>query len=104
MSQKTDFVQSTKGKHGGYALSRSPHEITLGEIIRAVEGPLSPLGTVTEIEKKIQREENHAGLFVTLLEVRNAISDILDKKTLADICEKSLEIQCSKMKSPMYFI
>ena len=102
--KKTGFVQSTKGKHGGYCLSRSPKDITLGDAIRAVEGPLSPLGTKAEIKKRIQTEEHHPGLYCILLDVRDAIADILDKKTLADACEKSLELTSSKSIYQMYHI
>ncbi len=102
--KKTGFVQSVKGKYGGYSLSRSPKKITLGEIIRAVEGPLSPIGTVEEIKKRIRSEEQHPGLYDALLETRNSIADILDKKTLADVCQKSLELTGSKSVYQMYYI
>ena len=102
--KKTGFVQSAKGKYGGYALSRPPKKITLGEIIRAVEGPLSPIGTVEEIKKRIQSEEQHPGLYCTLLDVRNAIAEILDKKTLADVSKKSQDFSCFKSSHQMYYI
>lgn len=102
--KRNGFVESVKGKHGGYSLSRPPAEIKIGEIIRAVEGPLAPVGTAREIEKKIQKEEHHAGLYSILLDVRNAIADILDKKTLADVCEKSLELARQKPERQMYYI
>ena len=102
--KKSGFVESVKGKHGGYTLSCPPHEITLGEIIRAIDGPLSPIATGDEIRKRIQREERHPGLYFAFLEVRDAISAILDKKTLADVCEKSTELARSKIASGMYDI
>lgn len=102
--RRSGLVQSTKGKHGGYGLARPPHEVTLGEIIRTVDGPLAPIGTAGEMEKKIQRNERHAGLYCMLLEVRNAISGILDKQTLADVCEKSREIAQERSTQQMYYI
>ena len=102
--KKTRFVKSTQGKFGGYALARSPKEITLGEIIRSVEGPISPIGTVEEIKRKIKSEDKHPGLYATLLDVRDAIADILDQQTLADICEKSRELSGSKSPYQMYYI
>ena len=102
--KKAGFIQSVQGKHGGYSLSRSPKEITLGQVIRTIEGPLSPLGTVTEIRKRIQSDSQHAGLYQAFLEVRDAIAEILDKKTLAEICEKSLELSGSKSPYQMYYI
>ena len=97
------FVDSIKGKFGGYTLARSPKTITLGEIIRAVEGSLSPLATTPEIKKRA-KQDKHPGLYVTFLEVRNAIADILDQNTLADVCDKSLELSGSKSSYQMYYI
>lgn len=102
--KRNRFVDSVKGKHGGYSLSRRPAEITVGEVIRAVDGPLAPIGTAHEIERRIEREEHHAGLYSTLLDVRNAISEILDHKSLADICMRSLELARSKPARQMYYI
>ena len=102
--KKAAIVQSLKGKQGGYSLSKSPKEMMLGEIIRAVEGPLSPLGTAEEIKGRIQKDERHAGLYMALLDVRNAIAEILDRQTLADICEKSLELASSRSAYQMYYI
>ncbi len=97
------FVESSKGKFGGYALSRSPKTITLGEVIRAVEGSLSPLDTTPEIRKRA-KQDKHPGLYVTFLEVRNAVADILDQNTLADVCDKSLALGASKSPYQMYYI
>jgi Rrf2 family protein len=102
--KKNNLVTSIQGKFGGYSLARPPQEITLGEAIRAIEGPLAPMMSGRELEKRIQRGDRHAGLFAALFEVRNAISDVLDKKTLADICELSLEIARSKSHAEMYYI
>jgi Rrf2 family protein len=101
--RKNGFVESVKGNQGGYSLSRDPQDITIGEIIRAVEGPLAPIANAREIEKRIQRNERHAGLYCFLLDVRNAVSEILDKRTLADLCEKSAEL-CRSDSSKMYYI
>jgi Rrf2 family transcriptional regulator, cysteine metabolism repressor len=102
--KRSGFITSIKGKHGGYSLSRPPEKIYLGEIIRAIDGPLAPLASAAEIQRKIHKEERHPGLYAILLDVRNAISDILDKKTLADVCDKSLEMNRTRSGSSMYYI
>ena len=102
--KKAGLIQSVQGKYGGYSLARSPKEITLGQVIRTIEGPLSPIGTAAEIRKQIQSENHHPGLYQALLEVRDAISDILDKKTLADVCDKSIELRGLKSPYEMYYI
>ena len=102
--KRSDLVQSTKGKYGGYALSRPPKDITVGEIVRVVDGPLAPVATAKEIERRIRKEDRHPGLYAVLLDVRNAISEILDHKSLADICTRSLEICRSNETRQMYYI
>jgi Rrf2 family protein len=102
--KRTGLVRSIKGKHGGYALARPPREITLGEIIRAVDGPLAPVGTAGEIARRIESGSGHPGLYSILLDVRNAISEILDKQTLADVCERSRELRLTKASGRMYYI
>ena len=102
--KRARLVESVKGKHGGYSLARSPEEITLGEVIRVVDGPLAPLATAQEIKKQIQKDDRHPGLYSVLLDVRNAISGILDHKSLADICTKSLELARLRGTRQMYYI
>ena len=43
-----DLVQSTRGAHGGYELTRAPEEIQMGEVLRALEGPIAPMICVTD--------------------------------------------------------
>ena len=102
--RRARLVESVKGKHGGYSLARAPEEIILGEVIRVVDGPLAPLATAQEIKKQIQKDDRHPGLYSVLLDVRNAISEILDHKSLADICAKSLELARSRGTRQMYYI
>lgn len=102
--KRSNLVESVKGKLGGYSLSRPPEAITLGEVIRTVEGPLAPIANARAIERRIQRDDRHPGLYSILLDVRNAISEILDHKSLADICTRSLELARSRPTRQMYYI
>ena len=102
--KQSGFLVSSKGQHGGYALSRHSKEITLGEVIRSVEGPLAPIENAKVLQKMIQTEKEHPGLYAVLLEVRDAVAKILDRKTLADVCEKSFELANSKSSYEMYHI
>ena len=101
--KQSGFIKSEKGKFGGYRLSRPPKNITLAEVIRAIEGPLSPIATASEMKQRIKQDQ-HPGLYFIFLEVRNAIADILDHTTLADVCEKSMELSGSKSTYQMYYI
>jgi len=43
-----DLVQSTRGAHGGYELTRPPEQIVMGQVLRALEGPIAPMICVTD--------------------------------------------------------
>lgn len=98
------LIRSQKGKGGGYVLSRSPKEITLGEVIRLIDGPLSPIANAEEIKEMIRKGDRDSGLYSFLLEVRNAISDILDTATFEDLYVKNMELCRTKPQCAMYSI
>lgn len=82
------LVQSKKGKGGGYFLSRKPTEITFGEVIRVLEGPLAavPCVSQTAYMKCVECiDEQSCGVRIAMKEVRDAAARILDHTTLADI-------------------
>jgi Rrf2 family protein len=77
------LVQSQRGAEGGYWLSRPPEEITLADIIRAVEGPLA------SIKSDRPEEIEYRGAAMPLQRVwialRGSIRDVLEAVTLADV-------------------
>ena len=82
------FVESRKGKGGGYFLRREPSEITFGSVIRVLEGPLAavPCVSQTAYMKCVECPVAVAwGVRVAMKEVRDATARILDNTTLADI-------------------
>ncbi len=99
-----NVVRSRKGKYGGYELAKPPQEISIGEIIRLIDGPLAPTGNEQELKNMVTEKGRHCGLYAVLLDVRNAVSDILDRQTLSDICDKTLELQEKGSEAYMYFI
>jgi Rrf2 family protein len=90
--KEAGFISSARGKFGGYRLARPATKITIGEVIRRLEGPLAPIGCVsqTAYEKCTCPDEEHCGLRMLMLDVRNAIAGILDRYTLADVVEVTL--------------
>jgi Rrf2 family protein len=85
------IVESKKGKGGGYALAQPPDRITVGAVIRMVEGPLAPLPCASETRfRKCDEctDVETCGTRIIMREVRDAISSILDTTTLAMVCEK----------------
>lgn len=86
------FVESQRGKFGGYRLARPAAKITVGSVVRMIDGPLAPIGCVshTAYEKCSCPDEVHCGLRMLMLDVRNAIAGILDRYSLADVVEVTL--------------
>lgn len=84
------LLQSRRGAQGGYYLARPPEEITLGQIVRTLDGPLAPIRCVSQMayERCVCDNEATCGLRLVMLDVRNAISDILDETTLAQTAQR----------------
>lgn len=86
------IVRSKKGKGGGYRLLRAPEEITYGEVIRILDGPLAPVpcASVTAYVKCTDcPDENACGVRLVMKSVRDATAGILDHTTLADVLRQS---------------
>ena len=85
--READLVHSTRGAHGGYELTREPEQIRMGEVLRALEGPLAPM--VCASEDPAHAEACGRVGFCTVnplwVRVRTAVSDALDAVTLADL-------------------
>ncbi|UCA44935.1 Rrf2 family transcriptional regulator [Pseudochrobactrum sp. XF203] len=80
------FVQSRKGKGGGFCLAKPADQISIGNIIRSLDGPLAPLPCASKTGYKACEDciEEDCKIRRTMLEVREAIASVLDKRTLAD--------------------
>ena len=85
--REAGYIQSRRGKHGGYLLARPMDSISFGQIVRLIDGPLAPIAccSQTAYSRCTCPDEAHCGLRMLMLDVRNAIADILDRYTLADI-------------------
>jgi Rrf2 family protein len=82
------LIGSKRGLSGGYSLIKSPEEITLGQVIRLLDGPLAPIGCVSKTAYQKCRDCPYAAkaycpLQDVMGEVRNAIAGILDNYTVS---------------------
>ena len=83
-----DIVGSKKGKTGGYFLRRPPEEITFGQAIRVLEGPLAAVPCVSRTAYRRCDEcpdEAICGVRLAMKRVRDATAEILDHTTLAAV-------------------
>ena len=86
------YVETKRGKLGGYSLSKPMTRIKFGAVVRLIDGPLAPIPCVsrTAYERCTCPDEAHCGLRMLMLDVRNAIARVLDRYTLATIVEITL--------------
>ena len=85
------LLESKLGRKGGYRLSRAPSTVTIGSIVRIMEGPLAPLPCASETAYKPCAEcadVESCGTRIIMREVRDAISEVLDRTTLADLLRR----------------
>jgi Rrf2 family protein len=83
------FVTSKKGKGGGYILALPAEKITIGSVIRAIEGPLAPLPCASETRfRKCDEcpDIRTCGTRIVMRRVRDAMAAILDETTVAMVC------------------
>jgi hypothetical protein len=80
-------VHSKKGPGGGYMLTCPPGDIKLGYVIRRLDGPLAPIACAsrTAYQPCDDCEDNACAVRLTMVKVRDAMSDILDRLMLADM-------------------
>ncbi len=85
--REAGYIESKRGKYGGYSLARPMDQINFGQIVRLIDGPLAPIACVsqTAYARCTCPDEAHCGLRMLMLDVRNAIANVLDRYSLADI-------------------
>ncbi len=79
------FVQSRKGKDGGYRLAKLPSEIKIGHVVRVLDGPLAPIPCASRSQYQRCEDCDEATCQVRhmMLEVRHAVAELLDNRSLA---------------------
>jgi Rrf2 family protein len=90
--KEAGYLESKRGKQGGYLLAKPMEKITIGEVVRLLDGPLAPIPCVSQnfYARCSCPDETHCGLRMLMLDVRNAIADVLDRYTLAQTVEVTL--------------
>ncbi|MFH1279464.1 MAG: Rrf2 family transcriptional regulator [Candidatus Eisenbacteria bacterium] len=89
--KKQGLLVSERGKDGGYSLRKAPSEITLGDVIRVLDGPLAPIPcasrTAPHDDPDCPYPFDSCWLRLLMLRVRDNISAVLDQENLADMTE-----------------
>jgi Rrf2 family cysteine metabolism transcriptional repressor len=86
--KKEGLIRSVRGAQGGYLLARGSDNITVGDIIRALEGPIAPVACVSEdYPEECDRAEGCVTRLVWA-KVRDSIAEVLDSLTLDDLIQE----------------
>jgi Rrf2 family protein len=94
--KRVGLLESRRGAHGGYYLAKPPGEITLGQVIRAVDGPISPLFSAGSLKRRADPKEAEGTVLREIwAEVRDAVAKIVDSTTFEDICRRTREKQAA---------
>lgn len=82
------FVSTRKGRNGGYMLARPPEQVMVGHVLRVLEGPLAPIPCASRtayVRCQDCKDEDACAVRLAMLEVREAIVTVLDRKSLSDL-------------------
>ena len=96
--KRAGLVKSVRGAQGGYILARNPQDITAGDIIRVLEGPIAPVECVSESNPEACSRADFCVTRSLWTKVRDSIAEVLDSYTLADLAR-----QAQQMGSPIVF-
>ncbi len=86
--KRAAIVGSKRGPQGGYSLARRPNEIRLGDVVRALEGPIM-------LGERERRSPSHDARFVTesvFQDLSNQVEACFDAVTIADICARANQL------------
>ncbi|MDQ0226322.1 RrF2 family transcriptional regulator [Metabacillus niabensis] len=83
--KKLDYVKSKRGASGGYFLHKNTNEVNIGEVIRNLEGPLSPMGCASITKYEPCPLEAGCQLKPLWSLVRDTIAFVLERTTLEDL-------------------
>lgn len=89
--RKHGYVQSKRGIKGGYLLKVSPQHINIGEVVRQLEGPLSPMSCASVTKYEPCELEKHCLLKPLWTLVRDTIAYVLEQTTLDDLLKGNIQ-------------
>lgn len=95
--RKADIVEGMRGSKGGYELKRAPRDITVGEVVRAVEGPLGPVHCVDDPETCPR--SGHCAAHELWAAAADALNELLDGRTLQNLADRQKRLDAEAKKA-----
>lgn len=96
--RKAGLLNSVRGAQGGYMLAKSPKEITVGNILRVLEGDMAPADCVIDNANGCEKEENCVTKLVWM-QMRDSINQVIDSISLQDMLDQQAEMESNKTKA-----
>ena len=85
---QTDIIESYRGKYGGYALAKDPAEITLLDVVEAVEGPIKINRCLVEPEACNKEGADTCRIHAALYDLRETVTAKLEEYTFSDLLNR----------------
>ncbi len=87
--RRAGLIESVRGVHGGYLLAHQPADINVGDIVRAVEGPIAPVSCLMEATSEDACCSRTEGCMTRHVweRLRDRINEVLDEVSLADLID-----------------
>ena len=90
------YVQSRRGPDGGYLLAKKPSQITVGEIVRLMEGYTSPISCVSRTCHSKCNDEFKCAFRPLWSDIRDMINGVVDRVTFEDMCVRKESLEKNK--------
>lgn len=87
--KQAGLVKSLRGAQGGYVLGKSSEKISVGDIIRVLEGPIAPVDCVNQLNPDECRRAEHCVTRKVWTRLRDTMTEVLDSYTLQDLARES---------------
>jgi Rrf2 family protein len=96
--KRAGLVRSKRGPRGGYELAREANEVRIGDVVRAIEGPLS----LAQIDGKTLGSSSGEVLREVMTTLSQKIEDALDEITIADLCGRAERLGLARAAGARY--
>lgn len=90
--KKDGFVKSTRGAHGGYSLTKQPIEISIGDILRSLEGNLNPVECITVNDEVQCNDSEYCVTKFVWKKISDSINEVVNNITLQDLVDEQIRI------------
>lgn len=92
--RKDGLINSVRGAQGGYLLAYEPSKITVGQILRSLEGDMAPADCVGDEYMSDCSKEQGCATKIVLVKIKNSIDQVIDSISLADMID---EVECQEI-------